>query len=87
MDPATGEVAWSERLPGYGAYFGSPVGVGEEIVAVSDSGDLHVVEGSGAYRILGSYGLGETCHATPAFMGGHMYVRTVSHLWKFRPVR
>ena len=84
--PGTGEVYWSERLPGFGKYFGSPVAAGDEIVAVSDAGTIHVVSGKGGFRSLGRFDLDETCHATPAILGGHMYVRTVGTLWKFRPV-
>ena len=74
----TGEVLWSEK-PG-GKYFGSPVCVGDKLYAITTDGNVVVLRAGPKYELLAVNPLGEKSHATPAVAGGHMYLRTYSHL-------
>ena len=80
--PETGEVKWSERTRG--RFFGSPIAVNDQLLAVSDAGKLYVVSGNGTFKIHTTFDLAETCHSTPSVSNGHLFVRTIGHLWKFR---
>lgn len=83
VEPESGDVQWSERTRG--RFFGSPIAVNDQLIAVGDAGKIHVVSGTGEFKMFDSFDLKETCHSTPAIIGDHLYVRTASHLWKFRP--
>ncbi len=83
VEPKSGEVQWNERTGG--RFFGSPIAVGDQLIAVGDNGRVHVVSATGEFKKHGTLDLNETCHSTPAVLNDHLFVRTVSHLWKFRP--
>ena len=71
-------VTWMERVGG--TFFGSPVCVDGKIYAVSNLGEVDVIDGGAEFKVLARNQLGEASHATPAISGGIMYLRTVSHL-------
>lgn len=83
VEPKSGEVQWVERTRG--RFFGSPIAVGDQLIAVGDAGKIHIVSGTGEFNMFASLELKETCHSTPAIIGDHLFVRTASHLWKFSP--
>lgn len=83
VEPATGKVQWTERTNG--RFFGSPIAVGDQLIAVDDRGNIHVVASTGQFEQFGTYALEEQSHSTPAVIGDHLFVRTISHLWKFKP--
>jgi outer membrane protein assembly factor BamB len=78
LNPDTGEILWSERVPGN--FFGSPVCVNGKLYAMSAGGDLVVVDGGDEFKLLAQIPLGESSHATPAIADGVMYLRTETHL-------
>lgn len=78
-DVSTGKTVWQERVPG-GTFFGSPVGVGDTLFAVSKRGNLVSVAAADQFKVLGDHDLGEKSDATPAISGGRMYVRTYGQL-------
>ena len=84
VEPVSGKVEWSERLSRFGRYFSSPISVGEEMIVISTAGQAQVLSALGTFRILSEFDLAETCHATPAVLDGHLFIRTLGHLWKFR---
>ncbi len=83
VEPESGSVRWAERI--LGRFFGSPVSVGDQLIAVADVGKVFVVSGTGQFAILGNFDLQETCHTTPAIIKDRMYIRSLRHLWKFKP--
>ena len=83
VEPQSGKVQWSERTRG--RFFGSPIAVDDQLIAVGDTGKIQVVSGTGKFEMFGSFDLKETCHSTPALIDNHLFVRTVSNLWKFKP--
>jgi len=76
---ATGERLWRERVGG-GTYYASPILVGDKIYNTTTKGRMVVLKACDQYEQLGTVGLGEKCHATPAVAGGRMFLRTWSHL-------
>jgi len=81
-DPATGKVFYQERVRQ--RYFGSPVAVGNEIACLSTTGELVVAAASKQFQVLNRVDLDETTHSTPAFDRKAMYIRTLTHLYKFQ---
>lgn len=85
VEPESGKVQWSERTRG--RFFGSPIAVADQLIAVGDAGRLYVVSGTGEFEMFTTFDLNETCHSTPAVIDNHLFVRSVSHLWKFKPAQ
>jgi hypothetical protein len=76
VEVATGEIKWQQ--PGFGA--GQVTLVGDRIVALSDDGQVVLVQASpDAYKELGRVkALGGKCWSAPAFSNGRLYVRSTS---------
>lgn len=74
VELATGEIKWSER--GFGP--GNCILVGDKLIALSDSGEVVIVEAkSDHYKELGRIKAVEgKCWSTPAYSGGRLYVRS-----------
>ena len=79
IDGSTGAIKWHEHLGG--DFSGSPVRAGDKIFCISADGDVIVVAAADKYELLGRNSLGELSRSTPAIAGGHMYVRTETHLY------
>ena len=79
IDAATGKDVWRETL-GVGAFYGSPVLVGERIFIISKRGEVAVFAAADKFKPLGVSQLGEGSFASPAVAGGRMYLRTFSSL-------
>jgi outer membrane protein assembly factor BamB len=76
---ATGKEVWRETL-GVGAFYGSPVLVGEHIYIISKRGEVVAFTAADKFKPLGVSPLGEGSFASPAIAGGRMYLRTFSSL-------
>jgi outer membrane protein assembly factor BamB len=79
LQPSTGRIYYRERVGG--DYFGSPVWVDGRLFCVSTAGEVVTVEAGDSFKLLGKYGLRETCHSTPAVALNHLFVRTEKHLF------
>ena len=77
-DLETGEPVWIERVGGN--FSGSPVNVDGRIYAISETGEVVVVQAARTFQLLGRSPLGENSYGTPAVAGGRMYLRTFGHL-------
>ena len=83
------EELWREdfgarRLTGaLGAYYASPVAAGGHLYFMSEGGAIAVLPPGGDLTPLIVNDLGEDMYATPAFVDGHIYVRTVEALYAF----
>jgi outer membrane protein assembly factor BamB len=83
MDAATGRVIYRERIGAPGPYYASPVVAGGRLFVASGDGVVSVLGTSDRLDVLAKNDLGETIMATPAIVGGVMYVRTASNLFAF----
>ncbi len=78
LKDATNEQVWSERVDG--PFYGSPVCVNGRLYNITRRGDLVVLATGDKFQQITRIPLGEGSFATPALAGGHMYLRTFSHL-------
>ncbi|MCI0336366.1 MAG: PQQ-like beta-propeller repeat protein [Acidobacteria bacterium] len=84
LDPKTGAVLKQARLrDAPGDYFASPVGADGKIFTLSHEGKLTVLKAGGDWEILAVNVLDDLCNATPAIVGGRIYLRTHSALYCF----
>ena len=75
----TGQKAWSHELEA--SISSSPVIVGDRVYLTDVEGTTHMFGLGRAFKALGTATVGEPVHATPAFVGGHIYLRGDSHLF------
>jgi len=78
LKSASNEQVWSERVEG--PFYGSPVSVNGRLYNITRRGDLVVVAAGDKFQQIARIPLGEGSFATPAVAGGHMYLRTFTHL-------
>ncbi len=76
VEVATGKVKWSQ--PGFGQ--GNVILVGSRLVALTDYGDLVIVEATpdAYHEIARTKAFHDKCWTTPAFADGKIYVRSIS---------
>jgi outer membrane protein assembly factor BamB len=74
---------YRERLGPRGPYFASPVAGDGKVYAASRDGVVVVFAAGDELKILARNDLDELIAATPAPMGGKLYVRTEKHLYAF----
>ncbi|MBM4036642.1 MAG: PQQ-like beta-propeller repeat protein, partial [Planctomycetes bacterium] len=80
LDAKTGELLWSQQLNGRGC-MASPIAAGGAVYFPDVSGKTTVVAAERKFRRIAENDLGEPIWASPAPVGGRLYVRTTSHLW------
>jgi outer membrane protein assembly factor BamB len=83
IDAATGNIIKTARLHGTKNYYASPVGGDGKLYLLDEEGGLSVVSSEGRWQLLSSADFGENTYATPAIVGGRIYLRTVGHLYCF----
>mgnify|MGYP000170983191 CR=1 FL=1 len=85
FEARTGKALFQEeRLGALGDYYASPVAAGGKVCVVSQPGVAVVLKAGDALEILARNRLGEQVLATPAIVGGTLYVRTQKRLYAFR---
>ena len=67
-------------------YYASPVAGDGKVYVAADAGVVVVLKAGDRFEVLAENDLGETIGATPALVGGVVYVRTARHLYAFREV-
>ncbi len=83
-DSKTGQVLKQGRLQGaLGAYSMSPIAAKGRILVISE-GKAAVLRAGPQWEVLRVNDLGDGCKATPALLGGNLYVRTTGNLYCFR---
>ena len=80
-DLHTGEVHWTERLPGN--YSASPVLAEGRLYFQSETGIGTVVKAAATFESLATNTLDEPTLASPAFIDGAVILRSEKHLWRF----
>lgn len=83
LDAETGKLLYRERLGPGGAYFSSPVAGDGKVYAASMRGVVVVLKAGDVFQVLARNDLQEPVVATPALVGGIVYVRTEKHLYAF----
>ena len=83
MDAATGKLVYRARVGAPGPYFSSPVAANGRVIVASGDGVVSVLGTGDHLEILAQHDLGEDIFATPAVVGGVLYVRTASNLFAF----
>jgi outer membrane protein assembly factor BamB len=83
VDAATGHVVYRGRVGASGPYFSSPVIAGGRLLVASGDGVVSVLGLGDDLQVLARNDLGETVMATPAVVGGVLYVRTASAILAF----
>ena len=78
----TGKVLWSERVFEK-EVTSSPIMVGDDILAIGESGDLVVFKASREFDNILKVNLGEPVFASPAVADGKIFIRGTSHLFCF----
>jgi outer membrane protein assembly factor BamB len=79
----TGELLYSERIGALGYYYSSPVAADNKIYIASAEGVVIVLDAGQKLNTLATNRLDDAILATPALVGGNIYVRTQSHLYAF----
>ena len=72
-----------ERLDAPGDYYASLVAGGGKIYAISQKGVATVLAAGDMLKVAARNDLGAQVMATPAIVGGNLYVRTAEHLYAF----
>jgi outer membrane protein assembly factor BamB len=79
---ATGNEVYRQRIPHKGSGFSaSPVIADGHIILSSEDGDMFVVPAGRSFSVSTANPMGEALMATPAIVGGTMYVRGEKHLF------
>ena len=79
FDATTGQIYFSERLPG-GGFTASLVSDGEKLYVTSEPGTVWVPEADRSFNQIATNELGANCLATPAIVDGALYFRTQESL-------
>ena len=74
-DAATGGRAYIKRMPGSGAFWGSPIAVGDRVLCPDDDGTIHVVKAGPEFELLASNDLPQVTWSTPTVAGGRLIIR------------
>jgi len=83
LDAKTGEKKYRARLGAGGPYYASLVAGDGKVFASSIRGVVTVFEPGDELKVLAQNDLKERISATPALLGGTVYVRTDKHLYAF----
>jgi outer membrane protein assembly factor BamB len=81
FEAKTGKKLYDERLgTGRSAFTSSPVGADGKVYAISEEGDVFVIQAGPDFKLLATNPLEEVCQSTPAISKGVIYFRTQDHV-------
>lgn len=80
LNAKTGEVIWSERLPG--AYWSSPLAADGLIYCCSQEGHVQVFKADKKFELVAENKFGDGFNASPAVAGKSLILRSKSHLYR-----
>jgi outer membrane protein assembly factor BamB len=85
FEPSTGAILKQARLEGApGAYFASPVASDGKLYAISEAGNVSVIQAGAQWELLATNRMGEGAKATIAIADGKLYLRTYETLYCFQ---
>jgi outer membrane protein assembly factor BamB len=79
LDGKTGKVRWEHEFDV--GFYSSPILVNDRVYLADVAGTMQVFKLADEFELLGTSKLGEEVYATPAFVGGRIYLRGLSHLF------
>lgn len=79
IDARTGEQVWQQELEVEN--HASPIVVGKLVYLIDTKGQMFIFEAAREYKLVARPNLGEEVNATPAFVGGRIYIRGKRHLY------
>jgi len=82
INTVTGEEQWAKRLGG--KFAASPITDGQKILALSESGNVHIFAASDQYKSLGDLQFADGFHASPAAIQGDLILRSLTHLYRVK---
>ncbi len=83
LDAETGKILKQGRLKSTGGFFASPVAGDGKVYMISQVGDLSVISAGADWQELHNTSLNGDGHATPAIVGGRIYIRAGDVLYCF----
>jgi outer membrane protein assembly factor BamB len=81
LDAKTGKPHYTERLPGMGSIWSSPVAAAGRIYLFDRTGHAVVLKDGPTLEVLAGNDLAEGADATPALVDGEIWLRTTGHLY------
>ena len=79
----SGERLWTERL---GIHFSASLtSAGGLVYFLADDGATSVIQPGEKFELVAENELGEDCHSSPAISHGHIFFRTMHHLYSIGP--
>jgi outer membrane protein assembly factor BamB len=79
LDATTGKVLWTQDFPM--GFYASPIVVGDLVYCLDLDGVMHIVRASETFELVAESALGEPAAATPAVVGGRIYLRGEASLY------
>ena len=79
LNVSDGTVVWEQDL--MGSFQASATLVGDKLYLLSYKGIMHILQTGTEYKEVARNQLGEKCFASPAFMDGRIYIRTLKNLY------
>ncbi|MBW8039198.1 MAG: PQQ-binding-like beta-propeller repeat protein [Planctomycetes bacterium] len=79
LEAASGDIVWQERLKG--RFSMSPIIAGDKLILINEKGLAYILQAGDKLSILAQNDLREEILATPAVLGGRIYIRTASNLY------
>lgn len=79
----TGKAVWAERVFANSDVTASPVMVGDQMLMISEKGEMAVVKAGKAFEEPALVNLGDRVYSSPAVADGKVFVRGETHLFCF----
>jgi outer membrane protein assembly factor BamB len=79
----TGKMLWDEERLSVKDVTASPILVGDEMLVITESGQVFILKADRKFELLRQANLGEAVSASPAMADGKLFIRGVNHLHCF----
>lgn len=79
LDAKSGKVYWEHEFNT--GFSSSPILVNDQVYIVDMSGTMQIFKMNKKFEHVGEADIGEDAYATPAFVGGRIYLRGLTHLF------
>ena len=79
LDVKTGKVFWEHEFDE--GFYSTPILVNDRVYIVDLKGKTQIFKMDNEFELLGVSKIAEAAYATPAFVGGRIYIRGVTHLF------
>jgi outer membrane protein assembly factor BamB len=83
LDGRNGALLWQQRISSHSACYASPIAVSDQLIIISESGELFVLDAKTSFRLRVQEQLHERILASPAISNGMLFVRSDKSLTAF----